>query len=75
MLDRSARLVAPVPDLVKDAIEAANAHDVYAFAGCFERTGFLDARGMLFEGNSGVADPATLTFSMRDGLIHALRIT
>jgi hypothetical protein len=113
MLDRSTRLVTPVSGLVVDALEAANAHDVWAFVRCFERSGFLDAWGMLFEGHPGIAEwaekcvsayrvgftdllhvweggavavhtpvhgqgytgPATLTFSMRDHLIHALRIS
>ncbi|WP_060960582.1 nuclear transport factor 2 family protein [Microbacterium hominis] len=113
MLDRSTRLVTPVPGLVTEALDAANAHDVRAFVACFERSGSLDAWGMLFEGHPGIAEwaekwvsaylvsftdllhvwdggaiavhtqvrgqgyngPATLTFSMRDHLIHALDIS
>lgn len=56
MLDHSPRLVSVIPDVVSKALDAANAHHVDGFVGCFGTRGVVDAWGMLFEGSTGIRD-------------------
>lgn len=58
-----------VPAVVREALEAANAHETSRFLGCFAGDGAVD------DGGDGYTGPSTFTFTVREGKIRLMRIT